>query len=184
VSQNPGVLFNSDPASSGTGATSSYGSAYFGASAEWSSTSSGTFADPTFSGTAGFGTSGRSSNGITITAAASNKPGITFTPASASAVYFVSVRFQLVTSASASAIAQLTDGTIIVDASGAFSSSIAADTTGGPCTLQGVYAPATTSAVTLKIQLASENAGTALIGPVSTYGTAGTSMEWTIIRIV
>lgn len=167
----------------GSGTALAYGSAYFGPSAQWTTTSSGVFADPTFSGTAGFSTSGRAAGGITITAAASNLPGITFTPSSASAVYFVAARFQLTSSASASAIAQLTDGTVIIDASGVATATIAGNTFGNPCALQGIYSPGTTSAVTIKIQLGSENAGTAYIAPGVTYGTAGTSLEWTVFQL-
>ena len=167
----------------GSGTSLVYGSAFFGASAEWSTTSSGAFADPTFSGTAGFSTAGRANSGITLTAAASNLPGITFTPASASAVYFISARFQLTGSSSSGAIAQLTDGTIVVDASGNAAGTSAVNTFGNPCTLQGVYAPATTSPVTVKIQLGSENAGSAFISPGSTYGTAGSSIEWTVFQL-
>lgn len=159
-------------------ASLSYAQAYFGSSASWSTTS-GSFVDPTNTGTPGFTV--RTSSGITLTAAASSLPGITFTPPSSSAVYLITASMILEnTSLSQQTYSQLTDGTTVINAGGqvAQDASVSAAIS-STVTLSGIYSPGTTSPVTVKIQLA-VSGGTGEING----GGVSNQIEWTVLRIV
>lgn len=154
----------------------SYSQAYFANSSNWSTTSS-TFADPTNSG--GNTLTVRKSSGITLTAASSNVAGITFTPANNTAVYLITANIGIQNSSGAYVTEQLidTNGTVIAVSPGIAGSS--AVTTAQ--SLTGIYAPASTSPQTVKIQLAA-TAGTASI--IAGNATGSVAVEWTITQIL
>jgi hypothetical protein len=117
----------------------------------------------------------RKSSGITLTQAASSLPGITFTPANNTAVYMITAIFtESGNTVGADESIQLTDGTTVI------STRDLQIVSGGyfPVTLTGIYAPATTSAVTVKLQGASSSGQTV----VTAVGLAQ-AIEWTIVRI-
>ena len=132
----------------------------------------------TNAGTPGFTV--RTHSGITLSAAASSLPGITFTPASSSAVYLVTASFISYTpTLSGQSYYQLTDGTNIINASGeAGQDATTSAAVTSTVTLSGIYAPATSSAVTVKIQGASSNSN----GGINTGGVSN-ALEFTVIRI-
>lgn len=158
-------------------ASGSYASAFFPSTETWSTTST-TFADPTNSG--GNTLTVRKSSGITLTAAATSLPGVTFTPPNATAVYLIIAQIAIENNtASTSTSAQLTDGTTVITAPGI----MFATGSGGNFTLftlMGVYAPASASAKTVKVQLATTGGNAA----ISSGGvTTGNTIEWTVMRI-
>jgi hypothetical protein len=153
-----------------------YYSGYTANGESWSSVSS-TFADPTPA--AGNTLTKRAGIGITVTAAASNLPGITFTPASSSSTYFISAVFNCYGSSNGVyACFSLTDGTTPI-CQQTYGQGIALQQS-GDVTLEGTYAPGSTSPVTIKIQMASPNTGTATLTSISSLTP---SIEWTIIEI-
>jgi hypothetical protein len=120
------------------------------------------------------------SNGIAVTAAASNVPGITFTPASSSSIYSITASFRMSnTSQNADLAARLTDGTT------PFAYSLCSVDSGFqvscPMTVQGNYAASSTSPVTIKIEFAT-GGGTAQI-----YGRSSApivpSITWNVVQI-
>jgi hypothetical protein len=156
-------------------AVGQYVSAYFGSSSSWASNST-TFADPTNSG--GNTLTVRTNAGISLTAAASNLPGITWTPPSNSAVYFVTAVVMVGPPSLNNALdLLLTDGTINVCTAGVDGINNSADVE--VVTFMGVYAPATSSATTLKIQLGGSGSGSITSGSPEVN-----SIEWTVLRIV
>lgn len=156
--------------------TSKYASSYFATNATWSTTSA-TFADPT-NATSNTLTSIISS-GITLTAAGSSKLGVTFTPSSSSAVYYISVFLNVYnnTVTSAWSAAKLWDGTTLIGYSQ--QNTIAANGFCIPNTITGIYAPGTGSAVTITIQLAAQ-AGTVSVTDQSALATPA---MFTILQI-
>jgi len=144
--------------------------------ATWHTTSA-TFANATVTGTNTLST--LFNNNITVSAAASNAPGITFTPASSTAVYMIKAAFTGFNSTNADNSAfRLYDGTSVV-ATGYMQNS---GTVGAPwITLEGIYAPATGSSVTIQVQMAC-NAGQAFMGFASSI-TGTNIMEWSLIQI-
>jgi hypothetical protein len=122
----------------------------------------------------------RKSSGITVTAAATNLPGIVFTPGSSSQVFLITANF----SATAGSLAgddgtfSLTDGTTVI-AQRDMQPGVTAEGNEAPMTLTGIYAPANTSANTIKIQGAA-SAGTAYI---VNAGSLAPAIEWTVLRI-
>lgn len=158
-------------------ATGQYAQAYFGSASSWSTTSS-TFADPTNSG--GNSLTVRQHSGITLTAASSNLPGITFTPASSSAVYLITATMSIFNgTVSDVSNAQLTDGTTVIVVGPGYAQGATYAFDSDPTTIIGIYAPGTTSSVTVKVQL-SAGGGTASIG---NYTSSSSTLEWTVIRI-
>ena len=158
-------------------ATGQYAQAYFGSASSWSTTSS-TFADPTNSG--GNSLTVRQHSGITLTAASSNLPGITFTPASSSAVYLITATMSLFNgTVSDVSNAQLTDGTTVIVVGPGYAQGATSPFDSDPTTIIGIYAPGTTSAVTVKVQLLA-GGGTASIG---NYTSSSSTLEWTVVRI-
>lgn len=162
---------------SGGGSTLNYFAGYFPLATSWARTGT-TYADPTPSGSNTLTT--RQSSGITVTAAASNLPGLTFTPSSASAVYIVTATFGLFSGSNGNLLSALmTDGTVNV----ATAYHQPAATAEVPSTtLTGIYVPGTASPVTIKLQLAA-GAGAANVGGLGTTPAGTGSIEWTIIQI-
>lgn len=158
--------------------TGSYAQAYFGSGSNWS-TSSATYVDPTNSG--GNTLTVRQSSNITLTAAASNVCGITFTPAVSSAVYLIYAQVSIYNTGSSVANVQMTDGTTVISNPPGFGAG-GIDGPGTP-TLGGIYVPGTSSSVTIKLQFAAPGGGTTT-GWGSTGGSLGNSVEWTVLRIV
>lgn len=159
----------------GVSPTNTYWSGYIANSNTWSTTS-GTYVDPSPSGTNTLTT--RFSNSLTVTAAASNLPGITFTPISSSAVYMITANFTGTgTTGGAIAAYRMTDGTQVINTTG---SEPGAANEYFPTTLTGIYAPGTGSAVTVKIQIATIGGGTARIADPTFLNPA---IEWTVIQI-
>jgi len=140
----------------------------------WTSNTAG-FVDGTNSG--GNAITTRISNGLTCTAASGTQNGITFTPRTAQSVYKITAS-SCVASAGAGGVTglQLTDGTTVI--------AQASQQSGGtgtwyfPFTISGDYAPGTTSAVTVKLQLNNVSGSSSAIAGVS-----GTSVEWTVEEI-
>lgn len=114
------------------------------------STTSGSFADWTAGGTNTLSTI--YVNGMVVTAAASNLPGITFTPSSTTAAYKITFSGCMGNSTSgATTQANLTDGTTVITTSVAAESG----TTSNTChhaTWVGIYSPGSTSSKTIKLQ--------------------------------
>jgi len=151
--------------------TGSYYSGYMPNGTSWT-TSSSTQAD--FSNSGSNTLTSRGTPTIIVTAAASNLPGITFTPASSSAVYEIGcVIFAATLTALNSNTIYLTDGTIMIQEASA------AQGTFAPLTMNGIYAPGTSSPVTVKLQ-GSVNGGDTL---ELSAGQSAPSIEWTIVRI-
>lgn len=156
-------------------ATGSYVNAFFAQASTWSSAST-TFADP--ANTGGNALTVRKSSGITLTAAATSLCGVTWTPANNTAVYFITVSF--LTSGlvnSQTAAFQLFDGTTTIATNSVQGNAI----NGIASTFSGIYAPASASAVTVKLQIANSSASTLNI--TGNGQTGATTMEWTILRI-
>lgn len=155
--------------------TASYSQAFFGNASSWTVTST-TYADPTNAG--GNTLTVRKSAGITLTAASAGVCGVTFTPANAQAVYKVTAAVICFPAIAQNLFSQLTDGTTVITNIGCNTSGVAV--TVNPTILSGIYAPASASAVTVKIQLA----GSGGVSTISTNGTTLTnSVEWTVERI-
>jgi hypothetical protein len=144
----------------------------------WSTTSA-SFADPTNSGNNTL-TAIYSAN-LTVTAAASNLPGVTWTPSSSTAVYLVTASFDAIDTTTLAVIGyRLTDG------STAFAWATIGEGTATPSqgvhavVLQGIYAPGTASAVTVKVQIA-VSTGT---GYINGYGSfSAPSIVFNIVQL-
>lgn len=154
----------------GGGGSLSYWSGYHHLSMNWNTTSL-SFADFTSTGATPAVTQ-RNANGIVVTQAAGNLPGITFTPSSVAAVYLITATGG--TNSTASLSLQLTDGSVVIDTA-ASTNSTGND---GPQTLIGTYTPNTTSPVTVKIQ-GTVNTGTGNLQSVA----AEESIEWTVVEL-
>lgn len=174
---------SSPPAWGSVAASLDYWSGYFEQNSTsdpiWTAASS-SFADPTISGTGTLIT--RQSSGITVTAAAASKAGVTFTPANANAVYFVSATVMAGVSAGSGETveARLWDGTNVI-ATAFFMSPFATTAAPGSMPLSGVFVPGTASAVTLTFQLANPAASNIKIG--NNYDTISKPIEISIVRI-
>lgn len=109
----------------------------------------------------------RTGTGLTVTAAASNILGITFTPASVTAVYRIECSF-IGSGQSNGAVAafSLTDGTTIIDTAQMNGVGVA-PASGWDTHLKGPYTPGTTSPVTIKVQMAAIGGGTTKITDVT-----------------
>jgi len=155
-----------------------YWQGYTNKSQSWA-TSSGTYTDATNTGgnaiTKRIGT-------VAVTAPASNYLGITWTPANAAAVYEVTAMFNYETNTAVSEDVsfRLYDGTVVISENGTYQNSTAAT---GISTISGIYAPGTTSAVTVRMQMGISGGNTLTIG---SNGIAGqnSNVEWTLKRIL
>lgn len=150
-----------------------YSTAYF-SGATWSTTS-GSFATMTPSGTNAL--TYRKNNGISLAVAGSNDLGFTFTPATSTAAYDVSLKFSLTNASNfAGWGCRLWDGTTTVDDNPSVGGPNAAGSgsqTQEVMLLHGVYQATSTSAVTLSVQCATIS-GT--LTSATGYGTFGNSL--------
>ncbi len=161
------------PPTNGGAATGSYAQAYHTQACIWA-TSSGSYADPTPSGTAAITV--RQSSGITLTTAGSNLPGVTFTPANASAIYLITAVICLSGGSATSNGSRLTDGTTVIAQGPDLQEAVGVNST-GCVTLSGIFVPGTSSPVTVKVQLSSNGAA------ALQYAINGNPIEWTVLRI-
>lgn len=170
---------SADPtwAAPASAATAVYSNGFFDASYSWTTTSA-SYVDPTNGGTGSFTV--RKSSGLTVTAAASNNPGITFTPATNTAVFLITFSFGAWNGTTNQvASLQATDGTaVIADGGARQGGSTTAETS---VTLMGIYAPASTSATTVKLQMKTGGTGTANLAGASANNNA---INWTVVQIV
>ena len=145
----------------------------------WHTTSS-SFVDPS-SFTTGTFNQTQNANFGSVTTAASNNPGITFSPVSSSAVYLVTVLVGVYNASVNSGVAlSLTDGTNVISQPGIWVQGPTAANSEGMLTLTGIWIPGTTSPVTLKLQMYAAGGGTAEM----TGGEPGSNtLEWTLVRI-
>jgi hypothetical protein len=158
------------------GFPANYAQAYFDYTNNWTTTST-TFADPTFTGGGNDTLTVRQSNNITLTAAASDLPGITFTPSSAQAVYLISVSAGVYSSvAGGGTSVRLTDGTTVVAVAPEVQTPVGATDS---IVITGVYVPGTTNAVTLKLQVAASSGTSGLGSTVS----PGVGIEWSVVQL-
>ena len=151
-----------------------YFQGYHGSGAIWS-TASGSFTDPPVSGTPSLTT--RISSNITVTQAGSNYPGITFTPSSATAVYKITARILMDTTASCLGQYRLYDGTTEIAVGGG--NYINGANGVNSVALIGLYQPGTTSPVTVRIQVAGTSGLTAYIYALG----LANAIEWTLEQI-
>ncbi len=166
------------PPANGGSVTGSYAQAYHDQTATWSTTSA-SYADPTNAGTPSLTV--RQSSGITLTTAASSKAGITFAPASASAVYLITAALCIQpqnSGSSAAASCRLTDGSTVIAQGADIDQNSLAFNPFIPVTMTGIFVPGTSSSVTVKVQLATST-GTS----VMTFAALGNVIEWTVLRI-
>lgn len=169
------TLFSSDAPSS-TNPTANYWSGYHANGMYWTRTNTA-LGDPASAGTTPAITQ-RTGN-IVVTQAASSLPGITWTPQSSSAVYWVEASFQMGNNAGDFTEFKLTDGTNIVNiGEGLF---VLNQVQPYMC-LKGIYAPASGSAVTLKIQVGSL-AGQVALGPAGAGSGVAPAIEWSIFQM-
>jgi hypothetical protein len=159
--------------------TSNYFNGSMSNASSWSTTSS-TFTDATNTG--GNTLTTVYSSGITVTAAASNLAGITFTPSSTTAVYKITALPGLFEgSNNDNTVVQITDGTTPFGYNTLATPTGLAGQTNACMPVGGIYAPGTTSAVTVKLQLAAYGGGTANIK--SNSSPAIPAIQWEIIQI-
>jgi hypothetical protein len=130
--------------------TGNFASSYFDTTATWARSSS-SFGDPTNSTSDAL--HAIHSNGLSLTAPVSSKLGVTFTPASVSAIYWIDVYLNLLggNSSSAWTAAKLWDGTNLIALG---STNYAAINYAIPLKLSGPYAPGTINPVSVTVQLA------------------------------
>lgn len=145
----------------------------------WARSSSSFGACTINSGTASL--TNASGNTITITAAATNGLGITFTPASSSSIYLITASFGLFCGSTDNASLRFNDGTNSFGGI-TFGSTVAAAVT-SPTTLTSIYAPGTASAVTVLIQALTGSASKLQIYG-DDAGTASQGVQWTVIQLV
>ncbi len=157
----------------------SFAQSYFDPTVSWAN-GGGAWSDGTASGTPNLVS--RQANGITLTAAAGNVCGITFTPDSINSKYLINVTVGVYPGAAPTGniSVRLTDGTNELSTA-AFAQqnyAIPAATAGGNVSMSSVFIPNSTSPVTLKIQLWGASSGS-----ITAMGNASNAVEWSIIRI-
>jgi C1q domain len=158
-------------------------SGYFGNGSSWSSSST-SLVDPTNTGGNTL-TQRETSNFSAVTAASSNLPGITFTPAGMNAIYLIYAQVAVYNSTpAASAVVSMTDGTNIIATPAGWAQAGAAADSVGTLTVGGLYSPMTASPVTVKLQLSvgAGGSGTAFINGANVSPT-GNTIEWSIVQI-
>lgn len=143
--------------------------------------SSSTMGDPTPGATNAL--TSRQSSGITVSAAASNLPGVTFTPAASTSVYLITVQTQSISNAASGGNSiTLTDGTNVITSHRWQFNAVSPQLPGYPISMTGVFVPGTASAVTIKLQVSNSAATLIEIGN-NAAGTGVGSIEWSIVRI-
>jgi hypothetical protein len=161
------------PGGGGSSPTNTYFSGFMPNATTWSTTSA-TFADPTNSGNNTL--TSRNSNAITVTAAASNLPGLTWSPSSASAVYVVAAIFTANPNGNFSSY-RLYDGTNVIS-----TAEVGLGTGNyGSIHLSGIWVPGTSSSSTIKIQAATVSAGSA--ATINAANGIANSIEWSVFEI-
>jgi hypothetical protein len=153
--------------------TSNYFAGYQTISTHWNTTSS---SYGNFSATGTSALTSRTSNGLTVTVAGSNLPGIVFTPASSSAIYQITCSYTSYNTGNNNNSFRLYDGTNVI---------VTGTSYGTPTvrmTLHGIYAPGTTSSVTVNLQGATSG-GTLQIDNEGVSGLSDPAMEWTLMQI-
>lgn len=154
-----------------------YWSGYHDPSYQWDSTSA-SYVDPTNAGVGSF-IQRTNSNFGTVATAGSNQPGITFTPASSSAAYWVQVNVSLWNGSTNNTIgAQLTDGITVIGITGSVQGG-AGDAVISQQPITGIYLPGSASPKTIKIQTA-VSGGTGFLTPAAGFTN---TLEWTLMRI-
>ncbi len=154
-----------------------YYQGYHAPSAFWS-TSSLTYADPTITGVATLVQ--RQASGVTVSTAPGSILGITFTPASSTAVYLIIAEYGIEgDTGSAYVDSQLVSGSTVIAQAPSSEQPATSPTKFYAISLSGIFVPGTTSPVTVKLQLAT-NVGTAEIS----QGNLSNPVEWTIVQIV
>jgi hypothetical protein len=133
-----------------------------------------TYADGTNSG--GNALTSRVSLGLTVTAGASNIMGITLTPAATTDVFYVVAKFSAFNTGANNSSFRLTDGTNVLDDYGVFGTNV------NPIVLEGIWAPGSISAQTIKIQMAA-SAGTTQIDNEHVSGLSTAVINWKVFRI-
>jgi hypothetical protein len=152
--------------------TSNYFSGYNANSESWSTTAS-SYGSPINSG--GNALTTRYSNGLTVTAAAANLPGIQFTPSSTTAAYLIEANVGTSPSSTNAMSMRMQDGTSTIS-EGSYTPNFG---TSYPESLSGVYVPGTTSPVTVSLQIATAGGTCQIIAS----GALAPSIEWTVIQI-
>lgn len=162
-----------------SGPTGKYYSGYFPTNTTWYVTSTGYAQIPLISGSATL--TARGSPTLAVSAASGNYPGITFTPASSSAIYFVSMQFSSVQQLGGNfGSYQLTDGTYVIQASPNILTSTGYPT---PMSICGIYAPGTGSAVTIQLYAACSGGYIGISNNTGAMASLGSSIEWQIFQI-
>lgn len=175
-----GVLTTDATGNIGIGSynVAAYAQAYFNGPGGWATTSS-TFSAPAITGSMSF--SVRLSSSLTVTAASGSICGITFTPPSTSAVYLIYAQTSYFLSGGGDYIGfKMWDGTQTIALTQGADISITASIS-AMSTIGGIYAPATTSPVTVSIQIANATNSTN-VGIQGTDGAATNAVEWTIVQ--
>lgn len=175
-----GQLDNSGSAGGGSFTPAYWSGNHTPGGAVWFTTSA-TFVDPTVSGTAAI-TERANGNFGTVTTAASNKPGIVFTPATATAVYQVVVHVGTYTGGAPSSgpVFKLTDGTTTIDTTEWYPD--VAGVVALTLPLSGIYVCTSAAAVTLKIQMLTAGGGQCNISDINGSGSSS-PISWTLVRI-
>jgi hypothetical protein len=107
---------------------------------------------------------------------------LTFTPGSSSSVYLITALAGVYNNAATGgAQLVLTDGTTTISAPGPYYEGATAASAQGMFSVSGIYAPGTTSPVTVKLQLGT--AGSGGMAEITSGATGASSVEWTIIQI-
>jgi hypothetical protein len=156
----------------------SYYSGYMPSSTSWSVSPGSSFSDMSPSGSNTL--TQRTSSGLSVSAASSDLPGITFTPTTSGSAYLITASFISGVSGPTDDINfQLTDGSTVFTSSS--NRVINTPSNIEPwMNVSGIYVPGTTSPVTVKIQASSN--GTGYINPQAP-NSALSSIEWTVIQI-
>lgn len=158
------------------GGAFNYYSGFTSGNSNWH-TSSSALTDGTNGG--GNALTTRQSSGLTVTAAASNIAGITWSPNSSGAVYQVTAAFSGGgESGGAQAAFSLTDGTTIITTA---SSEASNSDNFYEHTMTGMYVPGTTSPITVKIQMAAVGGGVTQIN--NAVSALVPTINWTVLQI-
>lgn len=165
------------PAGGGGGSAGSFFNGFMSGASSWTISSSSYVAGVNSGGNALTTTA---TNGITVTAGASNVAGIVFTPASTSAVYLVTATGTMSCNGTTLQVScALTDGTTRIGTSGTGLDSGNSQAGQIPFTISKPYLPGTTSPVTLQI-LQDAGGGVTILGSQLARQPA---IEWSILRI-
>lgn len=126
----------------------------------------------------------RTSNGMTVAQTTASFAAITFTPPVNTAVYSVSMTTKMLSNTAGTLMSLgVVDGAGTVVSTALATEGAVVTIQGDSVTVHGIYAPASTSPVTLKVQTAGTSGNLVEIG--SAAGAAATAaIEWTLFRIM